>query len=133
MRMFLFLVVSTLAACNTAGPQFRGQPATRVTVEGSTFDVRVRDNTAEAIRVNMQYAPRFGPIRERARLAMAQVSGCDVTKVGGDQAQATGVLKCGKKSRSPRRKAATLECIPVRGSKLRGVGQATVDVDCYPT
>ena len=84
-----------LAACNTAGPGFRGLPATRVVVDGSTFDVRVHENRAEAIRVNFEYAPRFGPIKERARKAMAQVSGCEVKSVGGDQAMAVGTLKCG--------------------------------------
>ena len=88
------LLMLPLTACNTAGPHFRGLPATRVTVEGSTFDVRVRDTLAEAIRVNAQYAPRFGPIRARAGMAMAQVSGCKGIEVRGDQAQATGVLKC---------------------------------------
>jgi len=83
-----------LAACNTAGPHFRGLPATTVTVEGSTFDVRVRGDMAEAIRTNSEYAPRFGVIRERAGRAMAMVSGCEVKEVRGDQSQATGLLKC---------------------------------------
>jgi hypothetical protein len=83
-----------LAGCNTAGPHFRDLPATRVEVDGSVFDVRVRGELAEAMRVNMQYAPRFGPIRDRAARAMAQVSGCVVTEVRGDQALATGLLDC---------------------------------------
>lgn len=90
---FLFALVP-LAACNTAGPHFRGLPVTRITVEGSTFDVRVRDELAEAIRINAEYAPRFGPIQRRAGIAMAQVSGCTVKDVRGDQAQATGILDC---------------------------------------
>lgn len=74
------------AACNTAGPHFRGLPATTVTVDGSTFDVRVRDELAEAIRTTPEYAPRFGPIRARAARAMAMVSGCEVREVRGDRA-----------------------------------------------
>ena len=84
-----------IGACNTAGPHFRGLPATTLTIEGSTFDVRVRGDLAEAIRTNPEYAPRFGPIRDRARRAMELVSGCDVKEVRGDQAQATGILDCG--------------------------------------
>lgn len=121
-----------LAGCNTAGPHFRGLPATRVTVEGSVFDVRVRDNLAEAIRVNAQYAPRFGPIRERAGVAMAQVSGCKVKEVRGDQALATGLLDCGNGAPRDRIARQPLDCIPVRGTELRGVGQVSVDLDCYP-
>ncbi|WP_299750123.1 hypothetical protein [uncultured Tateyamaria sp.] len=85
-----------LAACNTPGPHFRGLPATTVTVDGSTFDVRVRGRLAEALRTNMEYAPRFGPIRHRAAKAMELVSGCKVKEVWGDQALATGILDCGK-------------------------------------
>ncbi len=123
---------SLIAACNTAGPHFRGLSATRVTVEGSVFDVRVRDELAEAIRVNVQYAPRFGPIKKRAGIAMAQVSGCKVKEVRGDQAQATGVLDCGKGMRRTRATTQPLDCIPVRGTKLKGVGVTYVDLDCYP-
>ena len=88
--IFLF----TLGACNAPGRHFRDVPATRVAVDGSVFDVRVRGNLAEAARVNAEYAPRFGPIRGRAGFAMAQVSGCRVIEVRGDQALATGILSC---------------------------------------
>lgn len=86
--------VLLLAACDTAAPYFEGVPTTRVTVDGSVFDVRVRGELAEALRRNPEYAPRFGPIRARAAFAMAQVSGCEVVRVGGDQALATGLLSC---------------------------------------
>jgi hypothetical protein len=92
--LILFGLVTMLAACNTPGPHFRGLNPTRITVEGSTFDVRVRDELAEAIRINSKYAPRFSPVRERAAIAMAQVSGCRVKEVRGDQALATGILDC---------------------------------------
>ena len=96
MRFPVYLIFSVLilASCNTAGPYFRGLKPTRITVEGSTFDVRVRGKLAEAIRVNPQYALRFEPIRTRAGIAMAQVSGCRVKEVRGDQAQVTGLLDC---------------------------------------
>jgi hypothetical protein len=120
-----------LSACNTAGPHFRGLPVTRVTVDGSTFDVRVLENRAEAIRINRQYAPRFGPIRERAGRAMAMVSGCTVEEVRGDQAHATGLLDCGKGAPKDRAAPVQAECIPVRGSEIRGVGQVSIELECY--
>lgn len=92
--VLLFLLCAGLAGCNAPSPQFRDIPATRITVAGSVFDVRVRRERAEAMRVNAQYAPRFGPIRGYARTAMAEVSGCKVTEVQGDQALAFGVLDC---------------------------------------
>jgi hypothetical protein len=105
-----------------------------VTIEGSTFDVRVRDNLAEAIRVNTEYAPRFGPIRQRASIAMAQVSGCEVKDISGDQALAKGRLKCGPNDKGytpPPPEPATLECIPQRGSEVKGINGVWVDLDCY--
>lgn len=96
MRFVLFLL-PLLAACNTAGPEFRGLPATQITVQGSTFDLRLRGNRAEAIRVNAQYAPRVGPIHARAAFAMTQVSGCRVRALSGDQVQVVGTLDCGQR------------------------------------
>ena len=130
MRCFICLLL-LLSGCNTAGPHFRGLVATRVTIEGSTFDVRVQENLAEAIRVNPQYAPRFGPIRQRAGRAMALVSGCKVKEVRGDQAQATGLLDCGKGAPQDRILPEPTECIPVRGSEVKGLGSVTIDLACY--
>ncbi len=90
-RLLAFLL---LAACSGGTPYFRDLPATRVSVNGSVFDVRVRNELAEAVRVNAQYAPRLGPIRDRAALAMAQVSGCPLLDVLGDAAITVGVLGC---------------------------------------
>lgn len=129
-----FLFVVLLAACNTAGPHFRGIPATTITVDGSTFDVRVRDDLAEAIRTNTEYAPRFGPIRDRAGRAMAMVSGCEVKEVRGDQSQATGILKCGK---GPRRRVrptpVDIDCIPLRGTEVKQLGGNSVLIECEPS
>ena len=88
------LSVLMLTACNTPDRPFRGLTPTRVEVEGSVFDIRVRGEFAEAIRVNPQYAPRFEPVRSRAAVAFAQVSGCRVVGVLGDQSQMTANLDC---------------------------------------
>lgn len=90
-RILSFLM---LAACSAGTPHFRDVQATRIAVNGSVFDVRVRGDLAEAVRVNSQYAPRLGPIRERAAMAMAQVSGCPILDVLGDAAVTVGVLGC---------------------------------------
>lgn len=132
-RSFLPLM-ALLMACNAPSPHFRGVPATRVTVDGSVFDVRVKGNLAEAIRVNAQYAPRFGPIRSRAAFAMAQVSGCKVTRVDGDQALATGKLSCAGRPDSwtgpigP----SSYSCVQL-SQWLRDSGEATwVEFECDP-
>lgn len=131
MRFLIPLMLFVLTSCNTAGPHFRGLEATTVTVDGSTFDVRVRGELAEAIRTNSEYAPRFGPIRERAGRAMAMVSGCEVKEVRGDQAQATGILRCGKGGkRVVPVVPADLECVPVRGTQVKQLGGVAVEIDC---
>ena len=89
-----FLLVLALAACNTPTENFRGIVPMRVTVDGSTFDIRRRGDLAEAIRVNMEYAPHLGPIEGRAARAMAQATGCRVIRVTGDQALLLGRLDC---------------------------------------
>ncbi|MCG7522125.1 hypothetical protein [Ruegeria sp. Ofav3-42] len=96
--MIRYLPLLVLAACSAGTPHFRNLPATRVAVNGSVFDVRVRGELAEAVRINTQYAPRLGPIRDRAGLAMAQVSGCPILDVLGDAAVTVGVLGCDRAS-----------------------------------
>ncbi len=133
MRWYLpFVVFAGLAACNSPSPVFRGVAPTRVTVDGSTFDVRVKGFHAEAMRMNAQYAPRFGIIEDRAAKAMQQASGCEVTKVTGDQALAFGKLKCNGKTPPPTAQPRALECVPLRGSAVKEVGQVRIDLDCEP-
>lgn len=101
----------------------------RIAVNGSLFDVRLRGNLAEAIRLNPEYAPRFGPIAGRAAVAMAVVSGCDVPRVLGDQALVTGVLLC-----SPDALQGQLvipeNCQPVPDGQLRFHDPPIVDLIC---
>ena len=88
---------------------------------------------AEAQRINPEYAPRFGPIRLRAGFAMAEVSGCKVKEVRGDQALATGLLDCGEGGPKVRPGLDPLDCIPVRGTQTTGFADlVSVDLDCYP-
>lgn len=93
LRLILLSMVA-ITACNSPGRPFRGAVATRIAIGESVFDVRVRGNLAEAIRINTRYAPRLGPILDEAAVAMTYASGCDVTGVLGDQAVMIGVLEC---------------------------------------
>lgn len=128
----LLACVLMLAACGWPSPGFRGVIPTRVNVEGSTFDVRVRGSHAEAQRVNAQYAPRFGIIRDRAARAMAEVSGCEVAKISGDQALAFGRLRCDGRPYPEPPEPLMIECEPVRGSGIKEIGQIRIDLDCAP-
>lgn len=134
--MVRWLIPLVLAACATASTHFRGVEATRIAVGGSVFDVRVRGNLAEAIRVNPQYAPRLGPIRERAETAMVQVSGCPVVEIGGDAAVTLGVLGCDPKRAeellSAYRSLRRYDCIDTSAWVNEGPGRDYAEFECYP-
>ncbi|MEL7166573.1 MAG: hypothetical protein AAGL96_13975 [Pseudomonadota bacterium] len=128
---FLGLMVM-LAACNTAHPYFRDAPVTTLTIEGSTFDIRVRENLAEAIRTNPQYAPCLGPIRDRAQRGIERVSGCAVKEMRGDQAQLTGILDCG--NGGPRidrlKPQGEYDCHVIDSYVSRATNQVFQELDC---
>lgn len=134
MRIFLVPLLF-LAACNTPGRPFHDVPPVRMEVAGSTFDVRVRGELAEAIRINPQYAPRLGALEVLAAFAMAEVSGCEVEGVLGDQAVMTGILDCGD---SPERgnplwmggMIPRYDCLEVSQWAFENEGRSYSDFDC---
>ena len=101
MRFLPLLSLVLLIGCNAPSGYFRASPVTRIAVNGSVFDVRARGTLAEAVRINPQYAPRLGPIRTRAGIAMALVTGCSVTRILGDQSQILGRLSSPKRGARP--------------------------------
>ncbi len=94
MRQVLLTSLVLLAACDGPTPHFAGIAPVMVTMDGSTFAVRRRADLAEAVRTNSQYAPRMGPIANRAARAITQVTGCKVRDVRGDQAVVLARLDC---------------------------------------
>lgn len=137
MRYLVVPLLLFLAACNTPGPPFQDVDPVRLQVAGSTFDVRVRGELAEAIRINSQYAPRLGPIGPRAAFAMAKASGCEVEGVLGDQAVVTGILDC---SDAPEERVnpfwlgaliRSYDCVEVSDWAFEHTGRTYADFDCY--
>lgn len=95
MRVSVLILCVMLAACNTPGPGFRGIAPVRVTVGQSRFDVRVDGRRAQAIRVNPEWTLRFASVAPRGAAAIAEVSGCRVKRIRGDQAVMLADLDCG--------------------------------------
>ena len=95
----LFLV---LAACNTPGPEFRSAPVQRMSVNGSTFDIRHSGERAQAIRVNSESLPRKYETMAKAAVAIEMSSGCDVRRLDGEQSMAVAALACNATPRRPR-------------------------------
>lgn len=123
-----------LVACNTPGRHFEGLPATRVRIGEMHFDVRVRGELAEAMRINAQWAPRLSGVADPAALAMAHVSGCRVTEIRGDQSLVLGILDCGDRATTHHMSPVVTEfdCYVVDRWKSRGLNQRTTILDCDP-
>ena len=92
--VFMLAPLLALAGCGWPSPHFRDVAPVRMTVGGSTFDLRRRSRLVEAVRVNPQYAPRLGPVAARAGVAMVRMTGCPLRGLRGDQALILGILNC---------------------------------------
>ncbi len=97
MKRCLIGLVCLLSGCNAPGLDFQDVPATRIHIDRSTFDVRVRGTRAEAIRLNTENAPRLAAVAPRGVVAIEKVSGCHVRKLEGDAAVMQAWLDCGGK------------------------------------
>ncbi|MGR3495179.1 hypothetical protein [Citreimonas sp.] len=96
MRALLVLLLLTLAACDAAGPGFRGAEAVSRDYDGSRFTLRFNGPLAEAIRTSPEWLPKFDVIARRAALAaQAERPGCTVAWVQGDPAMMVMGLACG--------------------------------------
>ncbi len=123
-----------LAACDMPHPRFAGVEPVRITVGQSTFDVRVRDREAEAIRRNAEWAPRPAAVAPRAVAAIERVSGCTVRRLDGDQAQFFAKLTCGKDDRPMEVLPGRIEyeCDIEDAYINRGLGEAVTEMTCTP-
>lgn len=92
-RTASILLALALLGCDSPGPDFGGLPGTRVTVDGSTFAVRRKGNTAQAIRLNME---RRAGVMARGFLAIELATGCEVRPgtLTGDPAVIYAKLSC---------------------------------------
>ena len=114
-----------LLGCDTTTPEFAGVPAHRVKVEKSVFDVRLRGDTAQAIRVNSEWAPRPEAVWPRARIAIEQISGCNIKRMDGDQVVIEARLAC---DGPPPTYARPMEFT----CDIRAVNEDSADVTCRP-
>lgn len=90
------LLLGLVAACSSSHPHFMGVQMQVIEVQGSTFQIRIKDELAEAIRTNFEYVPKTGDIFPKAKEAMEIASGCTVVpdSIKGDPALMVAKLKC---------------------------------------
>jgi len=93
MRPLLALLL-ILAGCNTPPAYFSQSTVQTLSVEGSTFDVRIRDQIALAMRTNPEPISQLKFVEARARAAMEEVSKCKVVETLGDVSVMMGALSC---------------------------------------
>lgn len=124
MKAILILLAGlALAACDTAGRNFGGLTAQRITIEGRAFDVRLRaDGVAEAVRLSAMAFPSFADVAPYAGAAAAQASGCTPKWLVGDPSVVKVGLQCGDKApprlpKGPREFACDVQITPAYGSK----------------
>ena len=99
MRYLILLAFCVQTGCSQQSTHFAGIDPVRVTVLGSSFDLRRRQgrlDMVQVVRVNAEYAPRLSQqLGRRAEIAVEQTYGCPVFRVLGDTAVMIAYLKCG--------------------------------------
>ena len=97
MKNAVLPLILLLAACDGPAPAMMGADATRMSIDGVDFTIRIRGDRAEAIRTNMMSNPSIGSVYPRALQAMEEVSGCRVRQdsLRGDVAVMRADLDCG--------------------------------------
>lgn len=85
-----------LAACNSPHSAFYGVEPQTITVDGSTFLIRLKDGLASATRTNFEYVPKIGGTFPKATKAMEIASNCTVVpgSMHGDAAWMVARLDC---------------------------------------
>jgi len=128
--VFLIAAGVGLAACDSPSMAFRGVPAKRVTVAGSTFSVRHTAYEAEAIRVNFEPGATRRAIVIKGVAAIETVSGCPVVvdTVRGDTNLVASDLDCaGVPDRPALYRRTYLDCL---GYEVGGLAGDYLEIGC---
>lgn len=123
--VFVLLALLILSGCDAPGPEFAGLPAQRLLVGQSVFDVRLKGDIAQAIRLNSEWAPRPEAVWPRAFIAIEEASGCKVRRMEGDQVVIIARLAC-KGSGPALSRPSAYRC------ELSVLNDYTADVLCEP-
>jgi hypothetical protein len=127
----LSVCILLLGACDTPSPEFWGVEPTRMHIAGTSFDIRIKDRKAEAIRLNVERSPRWMIIGAKAGFAIEKVSGCEIRKLGGDTAVVTAKLKCkGDREGYEVPRNLTYDCDIDDTYINRGLGIETTEMSC---
>lgn len=130
---YAWITLLPLAACDTGGLGFQNAPAQHVTIDGSDFTVRRRDNEVEVLRTNSEWAVRRTGMAQKMVAAIEATTGCTIAKnsLNGDQVMARARLACSKELTYAAPKPRDLDCKPPTDATRDGVTTILTDLDCF--
>jgi hypothetical protein len=109
--LFAFLCLAPIAACDSAGPGFRGQDKEVHEVDGSRFTLRRQGDVVEAIRTNPEFLPNLDKLGRKAFVAAERMTGCEAAWIQGDPAMMRIGLACdGRPAPKMPKQRAVLDC-----------------------
>lgn len=116
--------------CNGPGPRHLGVVPTRVEAGGMSFDIRVRNRLAEAIRTNAMFGVRMGDVANAGGQAIRRATGCEIAWLQGDPSVLLAGLDCGDGQPAPRRPRGRLVCSGTLSAPYRD-GSSDVSFACH--
>jgi hypothetical protein len=89
-------VALVVLGCSSPGLEYAGTAPTRVDVNGRVFEVYVKGDRSQAIRVNREWGARQEDVLADARIAIERASGCAVDEddIRGDVTLVNATLSC---------------------------------------
>ncbi|QRF67964.1 hypothetical protein [Ponticoccus alexandrii] len=127
MRLVSLLLCFGLAACDAAGPGFRGAEKVVRRVEGSAFTLRFRGDMVEAIRTSPEVFPLFQSVARKAAIAAQMETGCHADWIQGDPAMVLIGLACdGRKPPRVPKKRSDLYCDLSEFTVRDGIGSGAL-------
>lgn len=128
----LLVALTALAACDSAGPGFRGLEKEVHEVEGSRFTLRRQGDVVEAIRTNTEFLPNLDEVGRKAFVAAERMTGCKAAWIQGDPALMRIGLSCdGRPAPKMPRQPAVLDCDLSDFYSRDGFGSGTLSCVAY--
>ncbi|MGY3437510.1 MULTISPECIES: hypothetical protein [unclassified Marinovum] len=125
----VFPLLMLLTTCDTPGLRHMGVAPVRMEVGGMSFDIRVRDGIAEAIRTNAMFGVRMRDVANNGGQAIVSVTGCKVAWLQGDPSVLLAGLDCEDGQGVPRKPRGKTHCTGTVSAPYRN-GESDVAFSC---
>lgn len=94
--LVLLMFLTVMNGCNTPSIGFSQIEPRSITLGANTFDVRVKEDRAEALRMDAMYGTPLAVQTQIAVQAIEEVTGCEVLpqSITGDPAMVQATIDC---------------------------------------